>query len=181
MFQPDFEFHFFKISTFFTFPDIKSAWCVVRSRFFYWRKELGLGHLWSTLNVFVKSTQNFLETFEKKFHLRKWSWNETQNEVGIFWQNLIFWAETFFQKPLENFLWTLRACSRYLKDPLSLVLCVSKTSVTIRYTNEKISAKNRTRNWYVTTSLGMTVNVGEHAVFMGGSAVFVGGCAVLVG
>ena len=41
IFQPDFELHFFKISTFFTFPDIKSDWCVVWSRFFYWRKALG--------------------------------------------------------------------------------------------------------------------------------------------
>ena len=116
---------------------------------------------------------------EKWKKLRFWK-NEAQNQVGIFWQNFFWGAETFFQRPLENFLWTLWSCSRYLKGPLSLVLCVSKTIVTIRYTNEKISAKKRTRNWYVTTSLGMTVNVGGHAVFMGGGAVFVAGRAVLV-
>ena len=33
---------------------------------------------------------------------------------------------------------------------------------------------------HVTTSLGMTVNVGGHAVFVGGGAVFVGGRAVFI-
>ena len=32
---------FFKISIFFAFPDIQSDGCAVRSRFVYWRKELG--------------------------------------------------------------------------------------------------------------------------------------------
>ena len=72
IFQPDFELHFFKISIFFTFPDIKSDWCVVRSRFFYWRKELGQADLSDTLNMFVKSTENVLEAFETKLQPKKW-------------------------------------------------------------------------------------------------------------
>ena len=49
--------------------------------------------------------------------------------VGIiFWQNLIFWAEAFFQRSLETFLWILRTCSSYLKGLLNLDFCVSKIS-----------------------------------------------------
>ena len=55
---------------------------------------------------------------------KKWSWNE----AGIFWQNLTFWAATFFQRLLENFLWGLHTCSRYLKGAPNLVLCVRKKS-----------------------------------------------------
>ena len=35
--------------------------------------------------------------------LRFWK-NEAANQLGIFWENLLFWAETFFQMLLENFL-----------------------------------------------------------------------------
>ena len=131
IFQPDFEFHFF------TFPDIKSDWCVVRSRFFYWRKEIGLVDHSDTLNMFVKPIENFLEAFEPKLQFKKMSKNETQNRVGIFWQNPIFWAETFFQRPLENFLLARRTCSRYLKGPLNLAVCVSKKIVTILVTTHQ--------------------------------------------
>ena len=47
-------------------------WCVVWSRFFYWRKELGWADLSDTLNMFVKSIKKFLEAFEKKFQPKKW-------------------------------------------------------------------------------------------------------------
>ena len=62
---------------------------------------------------------------EKPKVLRFWK-NEAQNQVGIFWQSLMFWVETFFQMPLENFQWTVRTCSRYLEGPPVLVLCISK-------------------------------------------------------
>ena len=87
---------------------------------------------------------------EKWKKLRFWK-NEAQNRVGIFWQNPIFWAETFFQRPLENFLLAWRTCSRYLKGPPNLVLCVSKKIVTIRHTNKKILAKNRQKKIFVST------------------------------
>ena len=90
----------------------------------------------------------------KKFEFWK---NEAQNRVGIFWQNPIFWAETFFQRPLENFLLAWRTCSMYLKGPPNLVLCVSIKIVTIRHTNKKILAKTRKKNWFLETSLGTTV------------------------
>ena len=41
-------------------------WCVVWSRFFYWRKEPGQADLSDTLNMFVKPIENFLDAFEKK-------------------------------------------------------------------------------------------------------------------
>ena len=88
--------------------------------------------------MFVKSTENFLAAVEKKVSIQKMSKNEPQNRVGIFWQNPIFGAETFFQRPLKNFLLALRTCSRYLKGPLNLAVCVSKKIVTIWHTNRII-------------------------------------------
>ena len=52
--------------------------------------------------------------------------NEVQNQVEIFWQTLMFWVGTFFQVLLENFQWTVWTCSRYLRAPLNIVICVSK-------------------------------------------------------
>ena len=46
-----------------------------------------------------------------------------------------------FQRPLQNFLWTLRTCSRYLEGPRNIALCVSKKFVTVRHTNQKILTK----------------------------------------
>ena len=40
--------------------------------------------------------------------------------------------------PLENFLWTLRTCSRCLKGLPDLDLCVSKKIMDIRLTNREI-------------------------------------------
>ena len=77
---------------------------------------------------------------EKWKKLRSWK-NEAQNRVRIFWQNLIFWAETFIQRLLQTFLWALRTCSTYLKGPLQLVLYVSKKIVTVRHSNTKILTK----------------------------------------
>ena len=37
-----------------------------------------------------------------------------------------FGLKLFFQGPLEFFLLTLRTCSKYLRGPPNLVLCVSK-------------------------------------------------------
>ena len=54
-----------------------------------------------TLNVFVKLTEKFLEALEKKVSTQNMK-NEAQNQVKIFWQNLVFWAETFFQVPLTR-------------------------------------------------------------------------------
>ena len=38
------------------------------------------------------------------------------------------WGETFFQRPPENFLWTLRISSRYLEGANNPALCISKKS-----------------------------------------------------
>ena len=87
---------------------------------------------------------------------------KAQNQVGIFRQNPIFGTETFFQRPLENFLWTLQTCSRYLKGPPNKVLCVSQKNhdriMTVRHTVPiKNISKKPKKNWFYTTSLGTTV------------------------
>eukprot|EP00493_Phyllostaurus_siculus_P015456 UN15692 len=46
-----------------------------------------------------------------------------------------------FQRPLQNFLGTLRTCSRYLEVPRNIALCVSKNFVTVRHTNQKVLTK----------------------------------------
>ena len=79
--------HFF---IFCHFSRLSSDWCVVWSRFFYWRKQRGWADLSNTLNMFVKSTENFLEAFEKKVSAQKMSKNEAQNGVGIFWHRFFF-------------------------------------------------------------------------------------------
>ena len=70
----------------------------------------------------VKSVENVLETFEKSFISK----NEVLSEYSNTILSFIFGAETFFQRPLENFLLALRTCSRYLKGPLNLAVCISK-------------------------------------------------------
>ena len=49
-----------------------------------------------------------------------------------------FELKLFFQRLLENFLWTLRTCSRYLKGSSNLANCVNKKIVTARRTNQII-------------------------------------------
>ena len=76
---------------------------------------------------------------EKWKNLRFWK-NADQNRGGIFWQNLVFWAETFLRRPLvENFLWTLRPCSRYLKGPPNLDFYVSRKMKSVRQVFFEIS------------------------------------------
>ena len=74
--------------------------------FFYWSKELGWADLPDTLNMSVKFVENFTSEYEVL--------SEYSNTILSF-VLLIFWIEIFFQMPLENFLWTLSKCSRYLK------------------------------------------------------------------
>ena len=110
---------------------------------------------------------------EKWKKLRFWK-NEAQNGVGIFWQNPIFWAETFFQRPLENFLWTLRACSRYLKGPPNIVLYVSKKIVTTRHTNQ-IICQEKWKNWdFEKTKLKMGLEYSDKTPFFGLKLFFKG-------
>ena len=55
---------FFLVSNF-GFPSIFLDVCVVRSQFFYQRKELGLAHLLDTYNIVIRRVKDFLETSEK--------------------------------------------------------------------------------------------------------------------
>ena len=52
--------------------------------YFYWRKELGQADLPDTLNMFVQSTENFLEAFEKKFQLKHEVLSEYSNLILSF-------------------------------------------------------------------------------------------------
>ena len=56
-------------------------------------------------------------------------------------QTPIFEVKLFFQRSLENFLFTLRPCLKYLKCPSWLALYASKKIRAIRHTYQKISAK----------------------------------------
>ena len=73
------------------------------SRFFYWGKDLGQADISHTPNIFVKSTENVLEAFEKSFCSKHEEETKVKSGVGIFWQNLVFRAEKFFQMPLKHF------------------------------------------------------------------------------
>ena len=83
---------------------------------------------------------------EKKFQLKTWAFVrifQPHFELHFF---LIFFAEDFFQRPLENFLWTLRPCSRYLKGFSNLADCVSIKIVTTRHT-KRIIWQEKQKNW----------------------------------
>ena len=96
-----------------------SVFVTLRTCSKYWKGPLNLVLCVSKKIVTAQHTNRII-CQEKWKKLRFWK-NEAQNRVGIFWQNPIFWAETFFQRPLENFLLAWRTCSRYLKGPLKLV------------------------------------------------------------
>ena len=49
-----------------------------------------------------------------------------QNQVRVFWRNLMFWFENFYQVHLETFLQTLRKRSKYLGGLINLDICASK-------------------------------------------------------
>ena len=108
---------------------------------FYWRKELGLADLSNSLNMFVKSTENFLQAFEKKVLLqKKLRFCKMKFEIRLEYSDKasFFEAKFFFQRLVENFLWALRTCSSYWKGLPNLVLCVSKNIVTTLRTNQII-------------------------------------------
>ena len=79
---------------------------------------------------------------EKLRFWKKWTskcgWNNYSDK------SLWFRAETFFQRSLESFLWTLWTCSRYLKGHV-LDLCVSKKIVIARH-KKKMQNPERKKN-----------------------------------
>ena len=52
-----------------------------------------------------------------------------QNQVRVFWRNLMFWFENFYQVHLETFLQTLRKRSKYLRGLINLDICASKKKI----------------------------------------------------
>ena len=95
------------------------------SWFFYWRKDQGQVDLPDTLNDFIKSTENFLEAFEKSFNSKY----EVLSEYSSLTSSFIFQNLNFFHfswriiwlvcRTVTSFLLTQRAKlsgpSRYLK------------------------------------------------------------------
>ena len=71
---------------------------------------------------------------------KSWDFKKKEAEMRLEYSDktLFFGAKLFLKKPLQTFLWTLRACSRYLKSLQSLYLCTSKKSMTVRHTNQII-------------------------------------------
>ena len=106
IFQLDFEIHFWKISIFSFFLTHNLIDTFRALTLFYWRNDLS----WRTFQTLWTNSQSPQKIYEKAFeksHLKTWGRNETQNEVGIFWQNLMFWAaETlfFFKCPQKSFV-----------------------------------------------------------------------------
>ena len=112
IFQTHFELHsysFFELKLFFQMPleNFLLAW---RTCSRYLKGPLNLVLCVSKKIVTARHTNRII-CQEKWKKLKFWK-NEAQNRVGIFWQTPIFWAETFFQRPLENLLLAWRTCSR---------------------------------------------------------------------
>ena len=59
------------------------------------------------LNMVIGRIENFLEAFEKKFHLQKIGFLKVGEVQSYASKSLFFEGETFFQRPLENFLCVL--------------------------------------------------------------------------
>ena len=72
--------------------------------------------------------------------------NEAQNGVGIFWQNLILWAETLFWKASRKFLRVENECFRYLKCAPNVARYARKKIRNIRHTNHKILTETWKKN-----------------------------------
>ncbi len=66
---------------------------------FYWRKELGLGHLLNTLNMVVKCVENFLQAFENKVSPQKWGFCQTTISSPTPFLRWIFSKIKFFAFP----------------------------------------------------------------------------------
>ena len=135
IFQPDFEVHFLKISTFFVFLERWFYWCVMWSQFLLTQRNMSSGPL-RYLEHVHKVYRKISKCLWKKFQLQKWVlkawssksiWNILTKPYVLSWN--------FFQRPLENVLWTLWTCSRYLKGPPKLNLCISKRIVTALFFN----------------------------------------------
>ena len=71
IFQPDFEFHFFKNSTFFALPNMRFDWCVVWSRFFLLRQKSRLTVSFRYLEHTRKGRKIFSKSLWKKIQSKK--------------------------------------------------------------------------------------------------------------
>ena len=71
IFQPDFEFHFFKNSTFFTLPNMRFDWCVIWSRFFLLKQKARLTVSFRYLEHARKGHKIFSRSLWKTNSVRK--------------------------------------------------------------------------------------------------------------
>jgi len=90
------------------------------------RKESRLSGPFRYLEHVRKVNQIFSRSLWKSE--KSWDFEKMKLKIELEYSDKtpFFWAETFFQRPLEIFLLTLRTCSRCLKGPLNLALCVRK-------------------------------------------------------
>ena len=87
------------------------------------RLEEPFKYLENGRKVHIKFCRGLWKT---KFSSKPEFLSEYSNTILSFIFSSGFELKLVFQRPLENFLWTLRSCSRYLKGSSNLANCVSK-------------------------------------------------------
>ena len=114
---------FFKISFFYNSWHILWLMCCAIMIFLLERIS-ALGVPFRHIEHARKVYRNVSRTFEKRLISKREILSEYSNLIlRSFFLLVLNW--NFLSKPLENILWTLRACSRYLGCPTNLEFCVS--------------------------------------------------------
>ena len=76
--------------------------------------------------MFVQSTENFLEAFEKSFNSKHEEDIQLKSDWNIPTKNSCFELKIFVLMPLENILYTLWTRLKHLEGPPHVYLCVDK-------------------------------------------------------
>ena len=112
------SFIFFSKYHFLIVPYIYSDWYLMLSRFFFLTQRFRLGapfrYLENVHKVHRKFSREFWKNVSTQIMRNKWSPLLVCNMLTK--PHILSW--NFFQRFLENFLWTLWICSTYLKGPL---------------------------------------------------------------
>ena len=104
-----------------------------------WRYLKGLANLELCVSKTIMTARHANQIIcQEKWKKLRFCKNEAQNGVGIFWQNLILWAETLFWKASRKFLRVENECFRYLKCAPNVARYARKKIRNIRHTNHKI-------------------------------------------
>ena len=104
-----------------------------------WRYLKGLANLELCVSKTIMTARHANQIIcQEKWKKLRFCKNEVENGVGIFWQNLILWAETLFWKASRKFLRVENECFRYLKCAPNVARYARKKIRNIRHTNHKI-------------------------------------------